>query len=70
MIQGGKLSSNKGVNFPNTKISMPSLTEKDEQDLSFALDQDVDWIGLSFVRSARDMIDLKHRISSVGAKAM
>ena len=48
---------------------MPSLTEKDEQDLSFALDQDVDWIGLSFVRSARDMIDLKHGISSVGAKA-
>ena len=69
VIQGGRLSSNKGVNFPNTKISMPSLTEKDEQDLSFALDQDVDWIGLSFVRSARDMIDLKHRISSVGAKA-
>ena len=69
VIQGGELSSNKGVNFPNTKISMPSLTEKDEQDLSFALDQDVDWIGLSFVRSARDMIDLKHRISSVGAKA-
>jgi len=69
VIQGGRLSSNKGVNFPNTKISMPSLTEKDEQDLSFSLDQDVDWIGLSFVRSARDMIDLKHRISSVGAKA-
>lgn len=69
VIQGGKLSSNKGVNFPNTKISMPSLTEKDEEDLSFALDQDVDWIGLSFVRSARDMIDLKHRITSVGAKA-
>lgn len=69
VIQGGKLSSNKGVNFPNTKISMPSLTEKDEQDLSFALDQNVDWIGLSFVRSDRDMIDLKKRISSVGAKA-
>ncbi len=69
VIQGGRLSSNKGVNFPNTKISMPSLTEKDEEDLSFALDQDVDWIGLSFVRSARDMIDLKKRISSVGAKA-
>ncbi len=69
VIQGGRLSSNKGVNFPNTKISMPSLTEKDEQDLSFALDQNVDWIGLSFVRSDRDMIDLKKRISSVGAKA-
>jgi len=69
VIQGGELSSNKGVNFPNTKISMPSLTEKDEQDLSFAIEQDVDWIGLSFVRSARDMIDLKHKISSAGAKA-
>ncbi len=69
VIQGGVLSSNKGVNFPNTKISMPSLTEKDELDLSFAIEQDVDWIGLSFVRSARDMIDLKHKISSAGAKA-
>jgi pyruvate kinase len=69
VIQGGELSSNKGVNFPNTKISMPSLTEKDELDLSFAIEQDVDWIGLSFVRSARDMIDLKHKISSAGAKA-
>ena len=69
VIQGGVLSSNKGVNFPNTRISMPSLTEKDEKDLSFAIEQDVDWIGLSFVRSARDMIDLKHKISSAGAKA-
>ena len=69
VIQGGMLSSNKGVNFPNTRISMPSLTEKDEKDLSFAIEQDVDWIGLSFVRSARDMIDLKHKISSAGAKA-
>ena len=69
VIQGGELSSNKGVNFPNTRISMPSLTEKDEKDLSFAIEQDVDWIGLSFVRSARDMIDLKHKISSAGAKA-
>jgi pyruvate kinase len=69
VIQGGVLSSNKGVNFPNTRISMPSLTEKDEQDLKFAIDMDVDWIGLSFVRSARDIIDLKHRISTAGAKA-
>ena len=69
VIQGGMLSSNKGVNFPNTRISMPSLNEKDEKDLSFAIEQDVDWIGLSFVRSARDMIDLKHKISSAGAKA-
>jgi len=69
VIQGGSLTSKKGVNFPNTKISLPSLTNKDEQDLEFAIQQDVDWIGLSFVRSARDIIDLKHKISSSGAKA-
>jgi pyruvate kinase len=63
IIQGGILGSKKGVNFPNTAISLPSLTEKDEQDLLFALAQDVDWIGLSFVRSARDIIELKHRIA-------
>ena len=56
VIQGGILSSKKGVNFPNTKISLPSLTEKDQLDLEFALEQEVDWIGLSFVRSARDII--------------
>ena len=67
--QGGVLSSKKGVNFPNTNISLPSLTEKDENDLAFAIEQDVDWIGLSFVRSAQDIIDLKHRISKAGGKA-
>ena len=69
IIQGGILSSRKGVNFPKTRISMPSLTEKDILDLQFAIDQDVDWIGLSFVRSARDIIDLKQRISKAGGKA-
>ncbi|MEY3085465.1 MAG: pyruvate kinase [Bacteroidota bacterium] len=69
VIQGGVLSSKKGVNFPNTNISLPSLTEKDQLDLEFALDQNVDWIGLSFVRSARDIIELKHRISSRGHHA-
>ncbi len=69
IIQGGILSSKKGVNFPNTKISLPSLTEKDQLDLEFALDHEVDWIGLSFVRSARDIIELKHRIAARGAKA-
>ncbi|MFM7637288.1 MAG: pyruvate kinase [Crocinitomicaceae bacterium] len=69
VIQGGILSSKKGVNFPNTKISLPSLTEKDQLDLEFALEQDVDWVGLSFVRSARDIIELKHRISSRGHHA-
>ena len=69
VINGGILSSKKGVNLPNTKISMPSLTEKDKEDLSFALAQDVDWVALSFVRSARDIIELKHLISQAKAKA-
>ena len=69
VIHGGILSSKKGVNFPNTKISMPSLTPKDLLDLEFALDQNVDWIGLSFVRSARDIIELKHIISARQCKA-
>lgn len=69
VIHGGILSSKKGVNFPNTRISMPSLTPKDLEDLDFALSQDVDWIGLSFVRSARDIIELKHIIATKNAKA-
>jgi len=59
VINGGVLSANKGLNLPNTKVSLPCLTEKDKQDLDFALEHDVDWIGLSFVRSARDIIELK-----------
>ncbi|MCX6290524.1 MAG: pyruvate kinase [Bacteroidetes bacterium] len=64
VINGGKLSSRKGVNLPKTKISLPSLTPKDLEDLDFALEQNVDWIGLSFVRSAQDIIELKKIISS------
>jgi len=66
---GGKLSSRKGVNLPKTKISLPSLTPKDMEDLSFALQQNVDWIGLSFVRTAQDIVDLKKIISSNQKKA-
>lgn len=69
VIHGGILSSKKGVNLPNTYISLPSLTEKDREDLDFALTEGVDWIGLSFVRSARDIIELKHIISQRRAKA-
>ncbi len=64
VIHGGMLSANKGLNLPNTRISLPCLTEKDKQDLEFALDHDVDWIGLSFVRSARDIIELKGIINA------
>jgi pyruvate kinase len=69
IIHGGTLSSKKGVNLPNTKISLPSLTEKDKEDLDFAIQQNVDWIGLSFVRNARDIIELKHIIAKDNAKA-
>jgi len=62
VIHGGMLSSKKGVNLPNTKISLPSLTEKDIEDANFALDNNVDWIALSFVRSAEDLIQLKEII--------
>jgi pyruvate kinase len=69
VVHGGILSSKKGVNFPNTRISMPSLTAKDLEDLAFALQQDVDWIGLSFVRSVNDIVDLKQIIASKNRKA-
>jgi pyruvate kinase len=62
VVNGGVLSSKKGVNLPNTKISLPSLTKKDLEDLDFALNNNVEWIGLSFVRSVTDVIDLKERI--------
>lgn len=62
VVHGGLLKINKGVNLPNTHISLPCLTEKDLEDLNFVLDREVDWIGLSFVRSARDIIELKHLI--------
>jgi pyruvate kinase len=62
IISGGILSSKKGVNLPNTKVSLPSLTTKDLADAEFALANDVDWIGLSFVRTASDVIELKQVI--------
>ena len=64
---GGTLSSKKGVNLPNTKISLPCLTEKDLKDLEFALTQKVDWVGLSFVRSAADIVELKFIIQNFNA---
>lgn len=69
VLHGGLLSSNKGINLPNTKISLPCLSEKDLNDLDFAIKEDFDWIGLSFVRSARDIIELKHIIYNSKSKA-
>ena len=62
VIQGGPLKSKKGVNLPNTNISQPALTEKDIEDAIFAISQDVDWMALSFVRHADDLIQLRELI--------
>lgn len=59
VVQGGPLKSKKGVNLPNTNISLPALTEKDVKDAIFAISKDVDWIALSFVRFSQDLIDLR-----------
>lgn len=69
VIHGGILTSRKGVNLPNTKVSLPSLTEEDLSNLEFALKNDIEWIGLSFVRSADDIVELKRIISASGKGA-
>jgi pyruvate kinase len=66
VIEGGILKSRKGVNFPNLNLRLPSLTEKDIQDLEFGLSQDIDWISLSFVRNAEDVRVLKRLIAEKG----
>lgn len=66
VVHGGILKSRKGINLPSTKISAPSLTEKDLEDLEFGLEHEVDWIALSFVRTADDIVDLRERISKAG----
>ncbi|MEA1785667.1 pyruvate kinase [Arenibacter sp. GZD96] len=62
VIQGGPLKSKKGVNLPNTNVSLPALTEKDIKDAIFAISQKVDWLALSFVRFSQDLIDLQNLI--------
>lgn len=62
VIQGGPLKSKKGVNLPNTKVSLPALTEKDIRDALFAIKSEVDWIALSFVRTSEDLKDLQDLI--------
>ncbi|WP_298550307.1 pyruvate kinase [uncultured Algibacter sp.] len=63
VIQGGPLKSKKGVNLPNTDISQPALTEKDIEDAIFAISLNVDWIALSFVRHAEDLMQLRDLIA-------
>jgi pyruvate kinase len=69
IVHGGILTSRKGVNLPNTKVSIPSLTPEDRENLEFVLENDVEWIGLSFVRKAEDIIELKKIIAERGKTA-
>ncbi|MBZ8182669.1 pyruvate kinase [Oscillatoria salina] len=66
VIVGGTLSNNKGVNFPNVSLSIPALTAKDRRDLTFGLDQGVDWVALSFVCQPQDVLEIKELIASAG----
>lgn len=63
VIQGGPLRSKKGVNLPNTKVSLPALTQKDIRDALFAIENHVDWIALSFVRTSKDLEELQDLIA-------
>ena len=69
VVMGGVLSSKKGLNLPDTKISLPALTEKDLADLDFILTQNVDWIALSFVREVKDIMGLKDILKERKSKA-
>ncbi|SDX59766.1 pyruvate kinase [Lutibacter oricola] len=62
VIRGGQLNSKKGVNLPNTNISLPALTDKDKKDVVFAIGLEVDWIALSFVRTPEDIVELQEII--------
>ncbi len=65
VVTGGLLKSNKGLNLPNAALSIPAITEKDWEDLEFALSAGADWIALSFVRSADEVHQLKKRIADL-----
>jgi len=68
VIVGGPLTSHKGVNLPNTKLSVPALTEKDREDAKFAAQVRADYIALSFVRRADDVLELKKFLKGLGAQ--
>lgn len=69
VVYGGLLKQKKGVNLPNTNISQPSVTDKDWEDLKFGLMNDVDWIALSFVRTAEEILDIQNYIKEQGREA-
>ncbi|NJK61042.1 MAG: pyruvate kinase [Oscillatoriales cyanobacterium SM2_1_8] len=66
VVRGGLLKSRKGVNLPDLDLRLPSMTEKDKEDLAFGLAQGVDWVSLSFVRKAEDIVQLKQMIAAHG----
>ena len=65
---GGDLSSKKGINLPDTKITLPALTDKDLTDLDFIIDQKLDWVALSFVRNVKDLIILRNKLEEKKSK--
>ena len=65
--RGGTLSSNRGINLPGQRVSLPSITEKDEADIALAVELDFDFLALSFVQSAEDVRDLQRRLQARGA---
>jgi|694.fasta_scaffold17859_4 pyruvate kinase len=65
---GGILSSKKGINLPDTKISLPALTEKDLADLEFIIEQECEWVALSFVRSVKDLVILRSKLQEKKSK--
>lgn len=68
VILGGTLSSKKGINLPDTKISLPALTKKDLIDLEFIIEQKLDWVALSFVRSVKDIEILRKKLNQKQSK--
>lgn len=65
VIVGGRLSSHKGINLPGVKLTIPGFTEKDRADLAFGLTQNVDFVAISFVRSAQDVIAVRNAIEEL-----
>jgi len=68
VTMGGILSSKKGINLPDTKISLPALTEKDLADLDFIIEQKLDWVALSFVRNVKDLVILRNKLEEKKSK--
>ncbi len=68
VLLGGMLSSKKGINLPDTKISLPAITDKDLVDLKFIIDNELDWVALSFVRSVKDIIILRNKLQDRNSK--